>query len=406
MIQDYINIVAGTFKQRKVRTILTMLGIFVGIAAIVSLIALGQGFERKITEEFEKLGSDKLMITPKAPFAPPGASTLGLELTKDDEEFVRKINGVEEITSYIFVPATLEFNDETRFFNVFGMPVDDGFELWKEIIGDIQIEEGRQIKQGDKFKIVIGNYHSQRNTFSKNVQLRNTIKINDVDFKVVGIWEFIGSPEDDKQITMPIDTAREVFDIPERVDAIIVRTAKGVNPSDVAATIKRRLRKHRGLDEGKEDFRVQSFEEVLRSFNQFIGVLQVVLVAIAGISLLVGGIGIMNTMYTSVLERTREIGVMKAIGARNGDIIQMYLIESGFLGIAGGVIGILIGVGISKGIELIVKNVLLFEFLEIFFPWYLVVGTLLFSFVVGALSGVLPAIHAANQKPVDALRYE
>ena len=406
MIKDYINIVTGTFKQRKLRTVLTMLGIFVGIAAIVSLIALGQGFEKKITEEFQKLGADKLMITPKAPFAPPGASTLGVELTEDDLDFVDKINGVDETTAYILVPAKIEFNNEIRFFNVFGMPTDEGFELWKEIIGDYEIAEGRQIKDGDKFKIVVGNYHVERNTFSKNIKLRNSLKINEVDFKVVGVWEFIGSPEDDKAITMPIKTAREVFDIPDRVDAIIVRTAKGVNPSDVAATIKRRLRKHRDLEEGKEDFRVQSFEEVLRSFNQFIGVLQVILIAIAGISLLVGGIGIMNTMYTSVLERTREIGIMKAIGARNSDIIRLYLIESGFLGAAGGLIGVLLGLGISKGLELIVKKVLLFEFLEIFFPWYMILATLAFAFIVGAVSGVMPALHAAHQKPVDALRYE
>jgi putative ABC transport system permease protein len=406
MIKDLLQYSLRTLQQRKLRTSLTLLGIFVGIAAIVSLISLGQGFEKEINEQFELLGTDKLIITPKTAFAPPGSQTLGISLTEDDWDFVAKIKEVAESTVYIIVPAKIEFNDETRFFNVIGTDTGVGLKVWEELLGDVEIAEGRMIKKGDKFKAVVGNYHVERNLFKKNAQVRNTYKINGQNVKIVGVLDYIGSAEDDKAISMPLEAARELFEIPNRVDAIILKMEKGVDPVIVAEKIKRRLRNFRDLEEGKEDFAIQTFDEILRSLNQILGVIQLVLIAIAGISLLVGGIGIMNTMYTSVIERTKEIGIMKAIGARNRDITQLFILESGLLGAAGGIMGILIGIGFSKGVVWIIKNVLLFEFIDVFFPWYLILAVLAFSFTIGTVSGVLPAIQAARQQPVEALRYE
>ncbi len=406
MLKDYAVLAFNTFRQRKVRTLLTMIGIFIGITAIVTLISLGQGLEQKIEEEFQKLGTDKILIMPKTAFAPPGSSTTGVILTQDDWDFIKKLKEVEESTVYIMSAGKIEFNEQTRFFNVVGSPVDEGRKLWKEMYGDFDIEAGRDLKKGDEYKVTVGNYHVTKNFYGKNINLGNSVSINGYDFKVVGYWEYIGSPEDDKIMVIPIDTAREVFGIPDRIDAIIVRTKQGNEPGKVAEEIKRKLRSHRNQEEGKEDFSIQTFEEVLRSFNKVIGIVQVVLIGVAAISLIVGGIGIMNTMFTAVLERTREIGIMKAIGARNSDIIKLYLIESGFLGMAGGIVGILLGWGASKGTEIVVKKVLLFEFIETYFPWYYSLAVLGFAFVVGIASGVLPAVRAAKQKPVDALRYE
>jgi len=133
---------------------------------------------------------------------------------------------------------------------------------------------------------------------------------------------------------------------------------------------------------------------------------QAVLVGIAAISLLVGGIGIMNTMYTSVLERTKEIGTMKAVGAKNSDILFIFLFESGLLGLVGGAIGIGIGIGLGEGAEYIASVGLGTNLLQAVFPWYLILGALLFSFLIGTLSGIFPAMQAAKLKPADALRYE
>jgi putative ABC transport system permease protein len=178
-------------------------------------------------------------------------------------------------------------------------------------------------------------------------------------------------------------------------------------PGDVAENIKEKLRKHRNVKEGEEDFTVQTSQELLDSVGVILDAVQWFLIGIAAISLLVGGIGIMNTMYTSVLERTREIGVMKAIGARNGDITILFLIEAGVLGMAGGLIGCLLGVTLSKTVEILSAGALANSTLvKAYVSAELIAGALLLSFIVGCVSGVLPARQAANLKPVDALRYE
>ncbi len=151
---------------------------------------------------------------------------------------------------------------------------------------------------------------------------------------------------------------------------------------------------------------VQTFEQVMKSFQTIFGMVQAVVIGIVAISLLVGGIGITNTMYTSVLERTRDIGIMKAVGARNSDILKLFMIESGMLGLVGGAVGIMIGVGLSKAVEITISKLYNFVYLKASFPWYLILGALAFSFLVGSISGVMPARQAAKMKPVDALRYE
>ncbi|MEK6820731.1 MAG: FtsX-like permease family protein, partial [Nanoarchaeota archaeon] len=165
-------------------------------------------------------------------------------------------------------------------------------------------------------------------------------------------------------------------------------------------------RKERGEKEGQETFSVQTSSQLLESFNSIFAVVQAVFVGIAAISLIVGGIGIMNTMYTAVLERTKEIGTMKAVGAKNSDILLIFLFESGLLGLVGGAIGIGLGIGIGKAVEIIAQQQLGTPFLRASFSLTLILGALLFSFVVGSVSGVLPALQASRLKPADALRYE
>jgi putative ABC transport system permease protein len=154
------------------------------------------------------------------------------------------------------------------------------------------------------------------------------------------------------------------------------------------------------------DFTILTPEELLATFGIILNIITAFLAGIAAISLLVGSIGIANTMYTSVLERTKEIGTMKAIGARNSDIMLIFLIEAGLLGAIGGVMGILLGMGISKLIEFIVLNILGSNLLKVQFNIYLIVGSFAFSFLIGAFSGLFPARQASRLNPVDALRYE
>ena len=174
----------------------------------------------------------------------------------------------------------------------------------------------------------------------------------------------------------------------------------------MAEDIEEELRDERNEKEGQETFSVQSFSQLLETFTDIFAVIQAVFVGIAAISLVVGGIGIMNTMYTSVLERTKEIGTMKAVGAKNSDIFKIFLFESGLLGLVGGTIGILMGMGIAKSVEYIAMIQLGSPFIKAVFGLPLIIGALTFSFLVGTISGVLPAMQAAKLKPADALRYE
>ena len=158
--------------------------------------------------------------------------------------------------------------------------------------------------------------------------------------------------------------------------------------------------------EENQDFSILTPEEILQSFGNILDILTGFLLGIAGISLLVGGINVANTMYTSVLERTKEIGIMKSIGARNESVLTLFVVEAGILGLVGGLIGIFLGILISKSVEIYVDKFLGFGLLKAAFPTYLVVGCLGFAFVVGIFSGIWPAMQAVKVKPVEALRYE
>jgi len=401
MIQDYALFAVKSFKARKLRTFLTMLGIFVGIAAVVSLVSLGQGLENAITEQFESLGTNKLMITAKGGFYGMGSSA---SLDKDDLKLIQNARGIRNAGGFVSKVGSVELGNERKYTWLSGMPQDES----KKVISDIssfKVESGRDLKNSDKFKAVIGSYLAKGEVFDKKVRIGDKIVIEGRKFEVIGILAPIGNPQDDSQIIIPLDTAVELFGGEETYAAIMADVIDGQNPSAVAESLTRTLRRHRGLKEGEEDFSIQTFEEMLESFSSILLIVQGVLIGIAAISLVVGGIGIMNTMYTSVFQRTNEIGIMKAIGARNSDILKIFLIESGFLGIVGGAVGILIGFTIGKTIEFSAAQAGL-EIFKASFPWYLIVGSLLFSFVVGCAAGGFPAIQASRLKPVDALRYE
>ena len=220
----------------------------------------------------------------------------------------------------------------------------------------------------------------------------------------MGILKKSGNPQQDQALVIPEASFREVADIPTAFDMIPVKISSGEDLNIVTEKIKKDLRKSRDVEEGKEDFTVETPGDILATLTTILMIVQGVLIGIAAISLLVGGIGIMNTMYTAVLERTREIGIMKATGARREQIMLLFLVESGFLGIFGGIIGVLLGLGISKLVETIAFQVYGSYLIQASFDQLVIIGALLFAFFVGAFSGLFPARQAAKLKPVDALR--
>ena len=406
MIGDYFKIAFRNLQHRKTRTWLTMIGIFIGIMAVVALISLGQGLQEVINEQFEALGYDKLIIMPKGMYG-PGGETSTVTFTKSDHEAIKKVRGVSAAAYMIFQNTKAEFKEDIRFVYAVSMPsTSEELKLFKSMI-DLEIVEGRILKKNDKYKTLIGNDLANKKVFTNPVSVGDKVLINEQEFKVVGIWEKIGSTIDDQTFYIPENAFEEIFDIGNRVDYIFAQVSDQNNINKIAEDVEETLRENRGLEEGKEDFEVQTPEEMMETYANILLIVQIVLVGIAAISLIVGGIGIMNTMYTSVLERTKEIGIMKSIGAKNSDIQKLFLVESGVLGLVGGIVGILLGMGISKLVEIIAKAFLgTGMLLRAHFPWYLIVGALLFSFLIGTLSGVLPARQAAKLKPVDSLRYE
>ena len=410
MIKDYFKVGISNLLHRKLRSWLTMIGIFIGIAAVVGLISLGQGMKEAIGNVFLSIGSDKLLVQAKSglQFAGPPGSNAASNLTTHDMDVIKRVNGVDKVGARLIRSAKLEFNNEVKFYFAASMPDD---EEGRKLITEVNRYEpvaGRLLKKGDRFKAFIGSNVANKGIFkSRNIEIGNKIKINDVELEVVGILKKSGNPQQDRVVIVPEDTLRSVLNIDKKkVDVIAVKVQKGVDPNKVADEIEKAMRRDRNLDVGKEDFQIQTPQQILNTLDSILTIVQIVLVGIAAISLLVGGIGIANTMYTAVLERTKEIGIMKSIGAQNKDILFIFMIESGLLGLVGGAIGIVIGIGMSKLVEFAAFKFLGTSLIKAFFPWYLIAGALLFSFSIGSIFGLLPARQAALLKPVDALRYE
>jgi len=403
-MKAYFSLAFNNLRRRKLRSWLTMIGIFIGIAAVVALISLGQGLQNYITGEFEKLGVDKIIIQPKGMGAPGSTGSASLKLTSKDLKVIEDVRGVDWAIGYLIKQGQAKYKGETGIGYATGI-TQEGMELFEEI-GSWEIIDGRILKDGDKYKTVVGYNHVYGDIWDRPLGIGNTIEIEGVEFKVVGVLAKIGNPIDDGILYVPKDTLKEILNIDDEESQIIVKTAEGFDPADVADRIERKLRQSRGEKEDQETFSVQTSEQLLDTFSSIFAVVQAVLVGIAAISLLVGGIGIMNTMYTAVIERTKEIGTMKAVGARNSDILLIFLIESGLLGLVGGMIGIVIGIGLSKSAEYLAANALGTDLLQAATGYELILGALAFSFVIGAASGILPALQAAKLKPAEALRYE
>jgi len=404
MITDYFNIAIKNLKKRKLRSWLTVLGIFIAIATIFTLVSLSLGLQNAVEEQFRALGTDKIIVQASTGFLGPPGSIPDVILSEDDVEFISKIRGVKDYSYFVAGNAKVEFRGEKRYMVIWGI-APEHMDVYNEI-GSFNIEEGRNLESGDKNSLIVGQHHKVGKVFGKEASAGDRLEINGEKFKVRGVLELIGNPDDDRAILMDLESFRILFDIPDRVDAIMIQTQEGEDINEVADRIETKLRRERGVTEDTQDFMIFTPEDLLESFGNVLNIITAFLAGIAAISLLVGAIGIANTMYTSVIERTREIGVMKAIGARNSDIMWIFLIESGLLGLGGALIGVGLGYGISKTVEYIAITQLDTTLLQTAAPLWLIAGCLGFGFLIGAVSGVFPALQASKTNVVDALRYE
>ncbi len=391
------------FRKRKLRSGLTILSILIGITAIFALLSFGIGIKNYVNQLAEESGGNKLFIQARG-IGAPGIDE-NFFLTKNDVDFVGKIKGVDEIVGMYFKVAEIAYSDQKRFYFVTGMDTENiGF---VEESFAIEVIKGRQLKKGDMDKAVLGyNYQLEDKIFKRPISLGDKIEINGKRHEVVGFYEEIGNPQDDTNIYVTKEEFESLYpSSKDQFGFVILSSQKEVNPSELADRIEERLRKFKDQEEGKEDFFVQTFEDALATFTTVINVINGMLILIALVSLIVAFVNIMNTMYTAILERTKEIGVMKAIGAKNSDILLVFVVEAGLIGLVGGALGVLLGYIISS-IGGSIAAASGFALLKPAYPISLIIGCLMFSLLVGAAAGFFPARRASKLKPVDALRYE
>ncbi|MAE49994.1 hypothetical protein CMI48_04155 [Candidatus Pacearchaeota archaeon] len=405
MFEDLFNLAFTNLKKRGIRSWLTMLGIFIGIAAVVSLISLGQGLQTAITGQFSSLDPDKLIVqNAETGFGPPGALAVQ-KLNAHDVGVIEKVNGVDLIVERLIRVVTVEHNDITNFHYIGSLPEDpDELAVIYESI-NVKPLEGRLLRNNDARSVIVGHDFTKADEdFEKPIRIGSSINIQNQSFDVVGILEQASTFQLNSVVFMMEEDMKDLLEIDDEVDMLLVQVKDQDQIIKVAENIKKALRKDRKLDPGEEDFTVQTPEQAVSTINTILLMINIIVVGIAMISLVVGGIGIANTMYTSVLERRKEIGVMKAVGAKNQHILTIFLIESALLGLAGGLIGAAIGLGLAFGAAAAVQTAMPGLAFGVSISYPLLTAAILFSLIIGALAGIFPALQAARMTPVEALR--
>ncbi len=407
MIRDYIRFALEGIRNRSLRSWLTTIGIFIGIMSVVALISLGQGLQETVNSLFSDLGGDIISVQPGgggSTFGPPAASSL-IAATLDDSDLsvVKKVRGVDSAIGATIFFGEIGFKGETEDLAVFAAPTDAKSQDQLKLVDYYKVEKGRYLNDADRFKAIVGPDTGQ-DLFGRDIGLGDKITVKGYSFEVVGINKKTGTPFQDAKVTIPLETGQDIFERPDELSIISVKVKKTADLTKVAEDIEDKLRRHRNVDEGEEDFSVSTPQNTVGILNSIITSVNLFVIGIAAISLFVGMVGITTTMYTSILERTRQIGILKAIGARNTDILGIFVAEAGLLGLAGGIIGTTLGVIIGKTVEVIAAYYD-FEIFKAYITAELILGALLFSFLIGCLAGYFPARRASRMNPVDALNY-
>jgi len=404
MISDYFKLALGNLKHRGLRSWLTVIGIFIGIAAVVSLITMGNGLEAAITGQFGTLSVDTLTIQNKGTgFGPPG-STVVEKLNEHDLEIIKNVGGIEKVVPRLIRVGSLEYNKISGFGYSADIPEEKDLSDWIYTTGGLKTEQGNLLESGDTGKVLLGNYFLDTQDFEKPFLVGKQVLINGQPFEIAGILERSSSFTTNTVVLMMHDDLTELLGIKDEYDLIVVQVKDKNKIEDVAQELERKLRKDRNEKIGEESFSVETPLQALSSVTSILNIVDIIVIGIAAISLFVGGIGIANTMYTSVLERNKEIGVMKAIGAENKDILLIFLIEAGLLGLVGGIIGALIGISMALSVASIANQALGPGTFTITISYPLLIASVTFSFLIGILSGILPARQASKLNVVDSLR--
>ncbi len=402
-MKDYFFLALGNLKHRGARSWLTLLGILIGVMAVVSLVSLGSGLKLAVASQFGISTTEVIMVQAGGlnNVGPPGSGVTN-PLSEDDVERIDKLPSVELAFSRILPSAKLEFNDKVDFKISVSIPSGKYRKFAYDAV-NIEAEYGRLLKDGDTNSVFLGsNFYSNEEHFGKSLKVGDKILIQDKKFKVIGIAKKKGSFLWDNFVMVNEETLRDLMDYGDKVDAIVVKVKNKDLMERARIEIENELRDSRNVKLGEEDFEVSTPDAVLGTVNEILNGVQIFVLIIAFISIFVGAIGIVNTMTTSVLERKKEIGVMKAIGAKNSQIFFQFFIESGLLGLVGGIGGVLFGLILGYLGILGINNFIGSE-ISLKIDYLLIFLSLIGSFLIGSISGIIPAFRASKQNPVEAL---
>jgi putative ABC transport system permease protein len=395
MPYDLISESSKNLRRAGVRTYLTLLGVIIGIAAIVSLLSIGSGLGVAVEGQLDQLGGQTIFVIPG------GIQNIRTSLTQKDVDNLRGLSGVDSVVPIYSASAILEFNDEKINVSISAANADEA-ELFANT-GFFEVSEGRDFAKNESSSVLIGSKIAKE-YFEKEINVRKQVKINGEYYKVIGILKpqaqsFGGGPDTGGTVYMSLDAFKRISPNP-KPGIIFVTSDSKLNVTDTVDEIK----EYFDDKYGDGSVNALSSEEILDRVNSLLGAITLFIAGLAGISLIVGGIGIMNAMITSVIERTKEIGLYKSLGASNNKILTIFILEAAFIGLIGGVIGTLIGFGLAELIAIIgtQSGFALFAVKSI----DIIILSLGFSIVVGVVSGFYPALRAAKLDPVEALRYE
>ncbi len=412
-IFEAMRIAMRALAANKLRSVLTMLGIIIGVGAVIALMSIGRGVEKYVTDQFAGLGSNLLFIAPGSlDDGPPRLNrTQPKALTVGDLSAITDSGRVPEVRSAAAEYATFAtVGRDGKDLSVSVSAVTANFpdvRAWNPTIGQFFTQTDFDERQ----RVVLLGQDVYAELFpGEEYPVDQTVQINGVNFRVIGVMESRGGGpggNQDNAVFLPLSTAQDRLFRQKTVSgeyevSVIYASVADANEMDAAqeqlAALLRERRNIKYLDQ--DDFAIISQNDLISVFGDILGALTIFLGAIAAISLLVGGIGIMNIMLVSVTERTREIGLRKAVGAKRADVLIQFLIEAITLAVVGGIIGVILGWAMAFGVSTA------FDAFDAVVGVDAVLTSLLFSMAVGLFFGIYPAFRASRLNPIDALRYE